>query len=78
LVLKLAAGTVVALATWGRWAALDDVAVATVLALNLLGVPVVLLLAPVISGRHVEIVTARIWAGAALVVVGSLILILAN
>ena len=75
LALKLAAGVVVALATWGRWVALDDVAVAAVLALNLLSVPVVLLVAPMISGRHVEVVTANIWGGAALVTLGSLLLI---
>jgi drug/metabolite transporter (DMT)-like permease len=73
--LKLAAGCVVALATWGRWEALDLVTVGVVLGLNLLSVPVVLLLAPIISGRRVEDVTARVWMGAALVVGGSLILI---
>lgn len=73
--LKLLAGVVVALATWGRWLALDDADVAVVLALNLVSVPVVLFLAPIISGRHVEIVNRRIWAGAALVLAGSLLLI---
>jgi drug/metabolite transporter (DMT)-like permease len=76
LALKLVAGVIVALATWSRWTALDDVDVAAVLALNLLSVPVVLWLAPVVSGRHVEVVTARVWGGAALVIAGSLLLIL--
>ncbi|MQA75481.1 MAG: hypothetical protein GEU88_14250 [Solirubrobacterales bacterium] len=76
--LKLIAGVVVALATWGRWVALDDTAVAVVLALQLLTVPVVLVVSPLISGRHVEIVTAKIWAGAALVLLGSLVLIAVN
>jgi drug/metabolite transporter (DMT)-like permease len=75
LVLKLAAGVVVALATWGRWESLDLATVGVVLALNLLSVPVVLLLAPVVSGRHIEDVTVRVWVGAALVVGGSLALI---
>jgi drug/metabolite transporter (DMT)-like permease len=35
----------------------------------------VLLLAPVVAGRHLERVGARIWLGAGLVVAGSLILI---
>jgi drug/metabolite transporter (DMT)-like permease len=74
--LKLAAGVVVALATWGRWVSLEDAAVPVVLALQLLSVPVVLVLAPMISGRHIEVVTLRIWAGAALVMAGSLLLIL--
>jgi drug/metabolite transporter (DMT)-like permease len=78
LALKLLAGVVVALATWGRWVAIDDADVAVVLALNLLSVPVVLLVAPLISGRHVEVVTAKIWGGAGLVMLGSLLLILAD
>ena len=73
--LKLLAGIVVAFATWGRWISLDDTDVGVVLALQLLSVPVVLVLAPIISGRHVEIVTAKIWAGAGLVIAGSLVLI---
>jgi drug/metabolite transporter (DMT)-like permease len=76
LALKLAAGVVVALATWARWVSLDGAAVAVVLALQLVSVPVVLVLAPIISGRHLEIVTAKIWAGAAFVTAGSLLLIL--
>jgi DME family drug/metabolite transporter len=75
LLLKLGAGVVVALATWSRWVALDDAEVAVVLALALLSVPVVLLLAPLISGRHVEVVTGKVWGGAALVMLGSLLLI---
>jgi len=73
--LKLVAGVLVALSTWWRWAALDDAAVGVVLALGLLSVPVVLVLAPIIAGRHVERVTPGLLAGAALVVAGALILI---
>jgi drug/metabolite transporter (DMT)-like permease len=73
--LKLLAGVIAGIATWGRWLALDDAAVGAVLALQLLSVPVVLVAAPLISGRHVEIVTAKIWAGAGLVIGGSLLLI---
>jgi drug/metabolite transporter (DMT)-like permease len=75
LALKLLAGVIVALATWGRWLALDDTDIAVVLALNLISVPVVLFVAPIISGRHVEIVTGRIWVGAGLVIAGALLLI---
>jgi drug/metabolite transporter (DMT)-like permease len=74
---KLLAGVLVAFATWSRWVALDDAAVGVVLALNLVSVPIVLFLAPILSGRHLERVTPRIWAGAALVVLGSLALIAA-
>lgn len=73
--LKMLAGVIVALATWGRWAALDLATVGVVLALNLLAVPTVLLLAPLLAGRHLERVDAQVLAGAALVVVGSLLLI---
>lgn len=75
LAIKLLAGVLVGLSTWGRWAALDGTTVAVVLALNLLSIPVVLLASPVMAGRHAEHVTPRVWAGAALVVAGSLLLI---
>jgi drug/metabolite transporter (DMT)-like permease len=77
LALKIVAGVLVGLSTWGRWAALDETTVAVVLALNLLSIPVVLLASPVVAGRHAEHVTRRVWAGAALVVSGSLLLIVA-
>jgi drug/metabolite transporter (DMT)-like permease len=75
LAIKLVAGLLVGLSTWGRWAALDGTTVAVVLALNLLSIPVVLLASPLMAGRHVEHVTRRVWTGAALVVAGSLLLI---
>lgn len=76
--LKLISGVLVALSIWGRWLALDLADVGVVLALNLLAVPTVLLLAPVIAGRHMEHVDARIWLGAGLVVAGTLVLIAAD
>ncbi|MDO8212490.1 EamA family transporter [Conexibacter sp. CPCC 206217] len=73
--LKLLAGALVGLSTWWRWAALDDATVGAVLALNLLSVPIVLLLAPILAGRAKERVTAGLWAGAGLVVAGALLLV---
>jgi drug/metabolite transporter (DMT)-like permease len=73
---KLLAGVMVGLSVWARWVSLDYTAVAVVLALGLLSVPVVLTLSPVLMGRHVERVNAQIWAGAALVVAGGLVLVL--
>jgi drug/metabolite transporter (DMT)-like permease len=73
--LKLLAGLVVALATWGRWEALDLETVGVVLALNLISVPLVLLLAPAFVGGHLERVTRHVWVGSALVVGGSMALI---
>ncbi len=76
LAFKLVAGLMVGLSVWARWASLDYAAVAVVLALGLLSVPVVLLLSPLLMGRHVERVTAQVWLGAALVVIGGLVLVL--
>jgi drug/metabolite transporter (DMT)-like permease len=73
--LKVVAGLFVALSTWGRWAALDLTTIGVVLALGLMSVPVVLVLSPLVMGRSVERVTGPIWAGAALVVGGSLLLV---
>jgi drug/metabolite transporter (DMT)-like permease len=75
LALKMLGGAIVALATWGRFEALGLSPVGVVLALNLLSVPAVLILAPIVAGRRSEAVTRRVWLGAALVVAGSLILI---
>jgi drug/metabolite transporter (DMT)-like permease len=75
LAFKLGAGLLVALATWWRWLALDDASIGAVLALALLSVPIVLFLSPLLVGRHLERVTARVWGGSLLVVAGSLILI---
>jgi transporter family protein len=74
---KLVAGVFVALSTWARWLSLDYSAIGIVLALGLLSVPVVLLMSPVLMGRHVEEVGAAIWIGALLVVAGSLMLVVA-
>jgi drug/metabolite transporter (DMT)-like permease len=75
LAFKVAAGTLVALATWWRWVAIDGTDVAVVLALALVSVPIVLFLSPLLVGRHLERVTRRVWLGAGLVVGGALALI---
>ena len=77
LLFKVLAGIAVALATWFRWLALDGADVAVVLALALVSVPIVLFLSPLLVGRHLEHVTRKVWIGAALVVGGALILIVA-
>lgn len=76
LAIKLAAALLVAFSTLGRWLALDLAAVAVVLGLNLISVPVVLLVAPMVAGRHLERVNRRVWLGSLLVVVGAFVLIL--
>jgi drug/metabolite transporter (DMT)-like permease len=74
---KLAAGVFVAVSTWLRWVSLDYSDVGVVLALGLLSVPVVLVLSPMLMGRHVERVGPAVWLGATLVVTGSLLLVVA-
>jgi drug/metabolite transporter (DMT)-like permease len=75
LALKLSAAVLVALATWFRLLALGETDVAVVLATNLVGVPITLVLAPLMVGRHVEEANARVWLGGLLVVAGVLALI---
>ena len=75
LALKLLAAVVVAFATWFRLLALDETDVAVVLATNLVGVPITLVLAPLLVGRHLEQANARVWLGGLLVAAGVLALI---
>ncbi len=76
LALKIVAGVLVGLSTWARWVALDFTAIATVLALSLVSVPTVNLLTPLVIDRQLEHVSGQIWLGSALIVSGSLLLIL--
>ena len=71
---KLLAGVLVGLSTWMRWVALDLAPVAVVLALTMISSPLVILLSPLISGKHLERVTARLWAGTGLILFGALLL----
>jgi drug/metabolite transporter (DMT)-like permease len=73
---QVAPGVLIAVALWWRFIALDLTSVAVVLTLTMLSVPVVLLLAPLLSGRQLEHVDLRIWTGATLVVGGAIVLIL--
>jgi drug/metabolite transporter (DMT)-like permease len=74
--LKLAAGAVVAIATWWRWLGLDDAPIGVVLALQLLSVPSVLVFAPLLARRGEEVVTARLAMGTMVVLGGALALVL--
>ena len=71
---KILAGILVGLSTWTRWIALDLAPVAVVLAITMVSTPVVIVISPLISGKHVERVTVTLWIGAALVLGGALLL----
>lgn len=71
---QLAAAVFIGLSTWARWTALDMAPVAVVLALGRINVPIVILLSPLLVGRKQERVTVRVWLGAGLIIIGSLIL----
>jgi drug/metabolite transporter (DMT)-like permease len=75
LALKLFAAVLVAFATWFRLLALNETDVAVVLATNLVAVPVTLVLAPIMVGRQLEQVNARVLLGGLLVAAGVLTLI---
>jgi drug/metabolite transporter (DMT)-like permease len=73
---KLLAGLLVGLSTWMRWVALDLAPIAVVLALTMISSPLVILLAPLISGKHLERVTLMLWLGMGLILFGALLLVL--
>jgi drug/metabolite transporter (DMT)-like permease len=76
LVFKVIAGALVAFSQWARWIALALAPIGVVLSITQLSVPVAILLTPLFVGRDIERVTSRVWLGAAIVVAGSLLLIL--
>jgi uncharacterized membrane protein len=76
--IQFAAAVLVGLSTWARWFALDLAPVGVVLALSRLNVPVVVLLSPILIGRHLERVTWKVWLGAFLVILGSTVLALSG
>jgi uncharacterized membrane protein len=71
---KLIAGVLVGLSTWMRWVALDLAPIAVVLALMMISTPLVILLSPLISGKHLERVTATLLFGTGLILGGALLL----
>ena len=72
--LQIFAGVLVAIATWWRWIALDLTPIAIVISLSRLSIPTVLLLSPFLIGQKLEQVNVRVWLGAAVIIVGALIL----
>jgi uncharacterized membrane protein len=76
IVFKVIAGTLVGLSQWARWTALGLAPVGVVLALTQVSTPVTILISPLLVGRQIEHVTARVWLGAAVVVAGSSVLVL--
>jgi drug/metabolite transporter (DMT)-like permease len=72
---QILAALLVALATWLKWLALQQVSVGIVLALGRLSVPLVVLLSPLIVGRSIERLTLRLGIGAGLITLGTFLLI---
>lgn len=75
LIFQVLAGVFVGISTWMRWIALDLAPIGVVMSLGRLNVPVVLFVAPLLVGHQHEQVTSRIWLGAILTIVGSMLLI---
>lgn len=71
---QLSAGILVGLATWIRWVAMDQAPIAVVIALGRLSIPVVLILSPLLVGQKYEQVNRRVWLGASIIIIGSMIL----
>ncbi|MBI5351515.1 MAG: DMT family transporter [Chloroflexi bacterium] len=71
---KIVAGILVGLSTWMRWIALGLAPVAVVLAISMVSTPVVILLSPIVAGKHLERVTVTLWMGAILILGGALLL----
>lgn len=72
---QILAGLLVALSTWIKWLALQLVPAAVVLALGRLSVPLVVMLSPLVLGRSLERITVRLGVGAALITLGTLLLV---
>lgn len=68
---QILAGVFVGLATWARWVAIDLEAVAVVLALGRINVPVVLVMSIYMLDQSHERITPQVWLGAGLIVAGS-------
>lgn len=73
--IQLLAGLLIGLGTWARYIAMDLTEIGIVLALGRVNTPLVLLLSPLLFGRKKEPVTLTVWAGAGLIILGSLVLI---
>lgn len=73
---KIVAGILVGFSTWARWIALDLTGVAIVLAVTMVSTPLVLLISPLMMGKHIERVTPVLVTGAGLVMSGALLLVL--
>jgi uncharacterized membrane protein len=75
---QILAGIFVGLSTWARWVALDLTEVAVVIAIGRFNVLVVLVLSLLMLDRSQERITLRLWIGAGLILIGSLLLTLSQ
>jgi drug/metabolite transporter (DMT)-like permease len=71
------AGLLVAIAIASQWSSYDLIAIAVAITLMQLSAPVVIATAPLIVGTHMERVTPPVIIGTALIMAGSILVILA-
>jgi uncharacterized membrane protein len=76
IILLTIGGFISASAIWARWAAIDLTSVAIVTTLSLFSVVVVMILSPIIVGRKYENITPQAILGSAMIIGGSVILVL--
>ena len=74
--LVVLAGILVAVSIWWQWVAFDLAQVAVVLAVLQISAPVVAFVSPLMSTDPMERVGSRLWSGLALIVSGSVVLLL--
>lgn len=74
-IFQILAGVLIGLGTWARYIATDLTEVGVVLALGRINTPLVLLLSPLFFGRKQEPVTVKVWVGAGLIILGSVVLV---
>lgn len=72
------AGILIGVGTWTRYIATDLTEIGAVLALGRVNTPLVLLLSPLLFGHKQEPVTVKVWLGAGLIIMGSVLLIFGN
>lgn len=67
---QIVAGVAVGMAVFARWLALLDITIVAVNSINMLAVPIIVIVAPLVWGRGLERSGWRLWLGVACVLSG--------